>query len=582
MNSATMALTRRDALYAGTSFCLAASFPVGSIAAGNPVDLLVAEAMRAPRAMRDGGRPYSDPAGQKGRLPDNSYDYAVETAKRSRTVAGHARHLRAAHLSTPDRETLEALIWDLDRDVGLAPFYYHEFPLGYSSSQLASLTLQFFPPPGPDAAGYLARARQAPAYVENIRRRLLGQLELGLTAPRAEGIRALEQFRTESGEVSKALLAAADSAEKGNAGDQAFGRELTQIVGGPLATAFAELGETLEHRYVPALSEQSRMARAEDAPGYFRELALARISDEFDLAGIHDTAREALAVIDADLARMRRGLGGSADAAAFNASMAGSRRWFARDADDVKSRLESAIGLVTPLVPQFFRSMPTTPYRVAPLPDFLNGRLLNGYFSPPTAADPRGTYFYNTSRLDVANWAWTKPLVSHELMPGHHLQAALLFEAKGLSDYRRNLFVPGFVEGWGEYSRQLMEEAGLYRDDPWGLYASRLMERRFVLRTVVETGINQPSWTWQKAQADLASDPFTRPETTLQLALSAATFRSTGMLYWWGLQRFLKLREKARARAGTTFDIRDFHNRVMRGDNLPFAQVEHRALAAIS
>src|SRR4029078_4853425 len=101
----------------------------------------------------------------------------------------------------------------------------------------------------------------------------------------------------------------------------------TQIVGGPLATAFAELGETLEHPYVPALSEQSRMARAAEAPGYFRGLGLARISDEFDLAEIHDTAREALAVIDADLARMRRGLGASAGAAAFYASVAGRTRW---------------------------------------------------------------------------------------------------------------------------------------------------------------------------------------------------------------------------------------------------------------
>ena len=121
-----------------------------------------------------------------------------------------------------------------------------------------------------------------------------------------------------------------------------------------------------------------------------------------------------------------------------------------------------------------------------------------------------------------------------------------------------------------------MEEAGLYEDDPWGLYASRLLERRFVLRAAVETGIHEPGWTWQTADAELASDPLTRPGTTRQIALSAATFRSTGLQYWWGMRRFLGLRGLARARAGAGFDVRDFHALVMRGDVVPFAVAERR------
>jgi uncharacterized protein (DUF885 family) len=123
-----------------------------------------------------------------------------------------------------------------------------------------------------------------------------------------------------------------------------------------------------------------------------------------------------------------------------------------------------------------------------------------------------------------------------------------------------------------------MAEAGLYEGDLWGQYANGIVARRFVLRTVVETGIHQRSWTWQQAAIDLGTDPLTRPETLQQLALSAATFRSTGVLYWWGLRRFLQFRTMARAKAGASFDIRRFHARVMRGDNLPFALVERRAL----
>jgi uncharacterized protein (DUF885 family) len=319
----------------------------------------------------------------------------------------------------------------------------------------------------------------------------------------------------------------------------------------------------------------------QDAPDYFRELARLRISAELGLSEAYHDARDRLALIDADLTRMRRRLGVAANAAAFHRSMIGDPRWYVRSADELKARLETAITQITPLVPRYFHSLPTTPFDVRSLPAALETRLLNGFYLPPSAASPRGIYLYNGSRLDVSNWAWTKPLVSHELMPGHHLQMALRFESKTLSAYRKSLYIPGYAEGWGEYARQLMEEAGFYDNDPWGLYASRLVERRFVLRAVVETGVREPGWTWQKADAELATDPLTRPGTTRQIALSAATFRSTGLQYWWGMRRFLELRNLARQRMGEKLDIRDFHSSVMRGDLVPFAVAEMRVRGAV-
>jgi uncharacterized protein (DUF885 family) len=480
-------------------------------------------------------------------------------------------------LSEDDQETLDCLIWDLERDAGHARFYWHEFPLAYVGSELATLTFLSFPasPARGDQAEFVQKIRQVPAYVDAIRERLNGQLQRMLTAPRAEGVRAYDQFEVEAKEVAAAIHrnAGAIAAQPGGASPA---REAQRIAEGPLADAFDRLGDAIRTDYVPALSEQAKLAHAADAPEYFRELSRLRISDDLGLAATHQRARDRLATINADLARMRRQLGAPADAAAFNRSMVGNPRWYVRSADELKARLEAAIAQVAPLAPRYFRKMPRTPFNIGPLPEALQSRLLNGIFLPPSASSPSGTYLYNTSRLDISNWAWTKPLVSHELIPGHQLQMALRFESTLLSPYRKTLYIPGYAEGWGEYARQLMEEAGLYEGDPWGLYASRLVERRFVLRAVVETGVHEPGWTWQQADAQLATDPLTRPGTTEQIALSAATFRSTGLQYWWGMSRFLDLRRLAQSRAGAQFDIRDFHSLVTRGDLVPFAVAERR------
>ena len=570
-------LDRREALIAGGSLFVAAAASASPRPPGAAVRELVEKATSRRRALRDGLTPVVSPEIDAANLPLNAREATAEAAAQSAAMAAEARRLARQPLSEDDRDTLECLVWDLERDTGLAGFHWHEFPLGYFASQLSTLTLAFAAPraSAEGQAGFLQKVRQAPAYVDAIRERLQGQLQRGLTAPRAEGERAYDQFTTEAQEVAASIHRSAD-AVAAQPGGAAAAREARQIADGALAQALARLGETIRADYVPALTDQAKVTRAADAPDYFRELARLRVSDDLGLSETYHKARERLAAIDADLARMRRRLGVAADAAAFHRSMIGDPRWYVRSADELKARLEAAIAQVTPLAPRYFHAMPTTPFGVAPLPEALQTRLLNGFFLPPSAASPRGTYLYNATRLDISNWAWIKPLVSHELIPGHHLQAALLFESKTLSPYRKSLYVPAFLEGWGEYARQLMEEAGFYEGDPWGLYASRLLERRFVLRAAVETGVREPGWTWRSADAELATDPLTRPGTTRQIALAAATFRSTGLQYWWGLRRFLGLRDLARSRAGAKFDIRDFHARVMRGDPTPFAVTERR------
>lgn len=571
-------LNRREALIAGAALCVSKRASAVAPAAKSTVNDLVQRATHRRRALRDGALAPVTPEIASANLPLNSYEDTLEAAVQSARLAEEAKRLRSQVVSEDDRDTLECLIWDLERDAALGQFYWHEFPLGYSGSQLAILSLLFPLSPTGEQEAYLQKVRQAPAYVDAIRERLSGQLKRGLTAPRAEGVRAYDQFLIEAKEVSAIIhrYAEAFAAQPRGA---SLAREAQQITDRALAEALGRLGETIRTNYIPALSEQAKLTRAADAPQYFRELALLRTSDDLRLSKTYQHARERLAGIDADLGRMRRKLGAPEDAAAFHRSMVGDPRWYVRSADELKARLEAAIRQVTPLVSPYFHSMPSTPFGLAPLPEALQTRLLNGLYVPPSASSPRGTYLYNTTRLDISNWAWTKPLVSHELMPGHHLQMALRFESRSLSPYRKALYVPGYAEGWGEYARQLMEEAGFYQNDPWGLYASRLLERRFVLRAVVETGVRNPDWTWQKADAELATDPLTRPGTTRQIALSAATFRSTGLQYWWGLHRLLRLRDLARTRASSKFDIRNFHSTVMRGDLVPFAVAERRVLS---
>lgn len=572
MNRHDSNLSRRRVLAAAGSLGVTALVPnIGMAATDDTIAGLIAEMDRSPRAMRDGFPPPRGSDAPDTTLPDNSHEQCLASAARSRELAARARRLRARTADPDEAETLDVLIWDLDRDSALAPFYWHEFPLGYLGSQVGLLSRELQVGEGDDArSAFLSRLRQAPRFVEHIQLRLLGQVERRLTAPRAEVVRALAALRTHRQRLMDALMALSNAANSG------FETETRNLVQGPLAASFEALVQAIERDYLPHVDESSAVTKAEDARAYQHELLRHRVSDGLEPMAEHQAAKESLAAIDADLARMRRSLGVEADADLFHRAMSRDPRWLARDADDIAARLNRGAAAIEPLLHRYFSRLPSAPGGVAPVAPELVTTLLNGTYEGPTEAKPSGTYYFNPSGLDITNWSWATPLIAHELLPGHHLQFAMLFEARYLIDYRRDFFVGGNVEGWGEYARQLMEEAGLYANDPWGLYASRLLERRFALRAAVETGVHLPDWSWQEADVQLASDPLTRPGTSRQIALAAATFRTNGTSYWRGLKSFMALRRAAETHAGARFDIRAFHGVVMRGDAVPFAVLEQR------
>src|SRR5262249_29586493 len=146
---------------------------------------LVDRVMRNRRAMRDGDEPPCLDSATPIGLPNNSHDFATETAKASKAFLKEAEALRSPALDSTDSETLDILIWDLECDVGLAPFYWHDFPIGYRNSQVAQLrNMLGTAPAAADTGAYLAQLRQAPSFVENVRLKLLGGHARGLTPPR--------------------------------------------------------------------------------------------------------------------------------------------------------------------------------------------------------------------------------------------------------------------------------------------------------------------------------------------------------------------------------------------------------------
>jgi uncharacterized protein (DUF885 family) len=220
-------------------------------------------------------------------------------------------------------------------------------------------------------------------------------------------------------------------------------------------------------------------------------------------------------------------------------------------------------------LPSLFGTLPRQPYGVEPVPDAIAPKYTGGRYVPaPPGGTRAGTYWVNTYNLPSRPLYILESLTLHEAVPGHHLQNALQREMTGLPEFRRFTGVNAFGEGWGLYSERLGLEAGFYQD-PYSNFGRLTYEMWRACRLVVDTGMHALGWTRQQAMDYLASHTAlslheVRTETDRYIS-----WPGQALAYKMGELKIRELRARAEKELGPRFDIRAFHDAVLKNGPVP-------------
>ncbi|NRA83036.1 MAG: DUF885 domain-containing protein [Gammaproteobacteria bacterium] len=223
---------------------------------------------------------------------------------------------------------------------------------------------------------------------------------------------------------------------------------------------------------------------------------------------------------------------------------------------------------------QAFRIRPEAGMKVRRIPKFKEKTAPGAYYQQPAIDGSRpGMFFANLYDIKATPKYAMKTLAYHEGIPGHHFQIAIAMELEGLPLFRKMSPFTAYTEGWALYAERVAWELGFERD-PFDNIGRLQAELFRAVRLVVDTGIHYKRWTreyaidYMLANTGMAqSDVVSEIERYIVMPGQATSYKV-------GMMKFLELRAKAKAALGDKFDLRDFHDVVLKNGAVPMAILE--------
>ena len=341
---------------------------------------------------------------------------------------------------------------------------------------------------------------------------------------------------------------------------------------------FNRIKTFFEDEYLPKTRTSIGVSETPGGEEYYQNrINFYTTSTLYSAEDIHQIGLKEVARIKAEMLKIIKKLKFKGNFSAFLKFLRTDKQFYAKTSKELLMFARDIAKRADEQLPRFFKTLPRKPYGVAPVPDAIAPKYTGGrYVGTSKNSTNPGYYWVNTYDLPSRTLYTIPSLTVHEAVPGHHLQGALNNElGDSIPQFRRNLYLSAYGEGWGLYSEFLAEEMGMYTT-PYEHFGKFTYEMWRACRLVVDTGIHAKGWT-----RDEVVD-FMSANTALSIhEINTETDRyiswpGQALSYKIGEIKIRELREKAETELQTKFDIRAFHEVILEQGTVTLEILETR------
>ncbi len=521
-------------------------------------------------ATRVGRHEYND------RLPDMSFAAISRRASAARRFLERLERIPTDQLELEARIDRQILEHVLRTEIGAYRFAAHLMPItnrwGFHIA-FAELGEQVPLRSEEDYLNYIARLRAFRAYARQHIALMREGIERGYTLP---GV-VLKGFdETIAAHVvddpAKSLLYRpfehfpATVPQSARERLRAAGRE---AIASSVVPGYAEFLSFFRQEYLPAARKTIGASDLPDGRDYYAYCIRVHTTLDESPQAIHEIGMREVRRIRSEMDAVRRRAGFQGDHHAFIRFLRSDPRFYAKTPEELLRYVAWILKRADGRLPTLFQRLPRTPYGLKPIPDFIAPKTTSAYYQEaPGDGRQAGFYYLNTYNLASRPLFEMEALSLHEAVPGHHLQIALAQELTGLHPLRRFTELNAYVEGWGLYAERLGREMGFYQD-PYSDFGRLSFEMWRACRLVVDTGIHALGWKRQQAIDFMKAHTALSQHNIESEVDRYISWPGQALGYKLGELRIRALRQRAESKLGSRFDIRAFHDAVLRHGSLP-------------
>lgn len=350
-------------------------------------------------------------------------------------------------------------------------------------------------------------------------------------------------------------------------------KEAKKILTEQVMPAYQKYYDFMVNRYKPNARDNIAATSLPNGKNYYQNRVEHYTTISITAEQVHQKGLAEVKRIRAEMDEIITKIGFNGDFKAFINFLRTDEQFYAKAPLDLLKEASYIAKRMDAKLPSLFKTLPRTPYGVIQVPENIAPKYTTGRYSGPSRDDQAGNYWVNTYRLDRRPLYALPALTLHEAVPGHHLQGSIAKEMQNVPQFRNRTYISAFGEGWGLYSEFLGIEAGIY-ETPYQNFGRLTYEMWRACRLVVDTGMHAQGWTRQQAIDYLANNTALSLHNVQTEIDRYISWPGQALSYKIGELTIKRLRKSAEDILGENFDLRDFHDQILKNGSMPLSMLE--------
>ncbi|MFN8577746.1 MAG: DUF885 domain-containing protein [Candidatus Sericytochromatia bacterium] len=520
-------------------------------------------------------------------LGNHEYDNRLTDFSEHALQKRHEHNLKTAEildtfdmheLSKDNKINYKLYCEKIENEIREYTFFSHLMPLnqmdGVQNSFLQTMQMMPFKKEK-DFQNYLARLKSFPRQIDQIINLLKKGIETGYTVPKSAIINVVSQIEGQIPEDYKESMYYKLLGEHKKISKDLIAN-IENVIQNDLYPSFKRLSYFLKDTYIPNCRDTFGLGSLPNGIDFYNHKLRMMTTTDLSAEQIHKIGHDEVDRIYLEMVEIADSLGFKGKYKEFLNHLETNQDLYFKDPKDLMLHYRDIAKRADQELPALFKVLPRLPYGVVEIPPHQAPSYPTAYYMPPDMAMTRAGIFYaNTHQLEIRPKYEMEALTLHEAVPGHHLQIALSLELDNLPKFRRMAIADytGYIEGWGLYSEKLGEDMGFYKDK-YSKFGQLSFEIWRACRLVVDTGLHAFEWSRDKAIQylhDKTGKSFDACAVEVDRYMSIP---GQATAYKIGELKILELKQKFMNSKGDDFDIREFHDVILKNGAIPLNVLE--------